>query len=132
MYPGCKQVLVLDGNCKNRRDVCGASEAGYIECTGLVGSLKTGCQFSPMRTSKYCFHHAPWFSPMSSLPDPDSLTDASVSSKPSDGGILRLIVNKKTTRTKTYYQVSTVPNLDLLVIIDALYINVQHHVGFNY
>ena len=30
-YPGCKNVLVLDGNnMKNRRDVCMAKDSGYI------------------------------------------------------------------------------------------------------
>ena len=27
-YPGCNITLVLDGNMKNRRDVCAATEAG--------------------------------------------------------------------------------------------------------
>lgn len=35
-YPGCKTVLVVDGNLKNRRDVCAAREAGFImSCLGV-------------------------------------------------------------------------------------------------
>lgn len=61
-YPGCGKVLVLDGNLKNRRDVCASTEAGYIEYNSLPGAIKTGCQLSPYSTSKFCFYHAPRFS----------------------------------------------------------------------
>lgn len=36
-FPGCGTVLVVDGNMKNRRDVCKAKDAGYIEFLGLPG-----------------------------------------------------------------------------------------------
>ena len=39
-YPGCKRVLVLDGNMKNRRDVCMARDAGYTKYEGLPGALQ--------------------------------------------------------------------------------------------
>ena len=32
----CKKVLVLDGNMKNRRDVCMARDAGYTTYEGLT------------------------------------------------------------------------------------------------
>jgi len=44
---------------KNRRDVCAASEAGFIEFEGLPGAIKTGCPLSPGYQSKYCYEHAP-------------------------------------------------------------------------
>ena len=34
-FPGCRNVLVIDGNMKNRRDICAASEAGFTEYEGL-------------------------------------------------------------------------------------------------
>lgn len=34
---GCKEVLVMDGNMKNHRDIYMAREAGYITFTGLPG-----------------------------------------------------------------------------------------------
>ena len=34
-YPGCKKVLVLDGNMKNRRDVCMARNAGYTDISTM-------------------------------------------------------------------------------------------------
>ena len=37
---GCGTVLVVDGNMKNHRSVCAASEAGYIEYDGLPGRVK--------------------------------------------------------------------------------------------
>lgn len=50
-------MLVLDGNMKNRRDVCMARDAGYIEYRGLPGCIKTGCMNSPEQESRYCKLH---------------------------------------------------------------------------
>ena len=38
-YPGCRKVLILDGNLKNQHDVCSATEAGYIKYTNLPGAI---------------------------------------------------------------------------------------------
>ena len=46
-FPGCKSVLVIDGIMKNRRDVCGANEAGFITYSGLPGVITTGFQLIP-------------------------------------------------------------------------------------
>lgn len=91
--------MVIDGNMKNRRDVCAASEAGYIEYEGLPGFIKTGCQNSPLGMSKYCYSHAPRISRRSIE---GSQTDNSME------GIIKLITAKKQTRSGTYYQVRPV------------------------
>ena len=57
-YSGWGEVLVIDENMKNRRDVCAATNAGFIEYKEL-GSLKSGCQLSPIQGSNYCVLHAP-------------------------------------------------------------------------
>lgn len=56
-FPGCSTVLVLDGNMKNRRHVCNAKDAGYIEYHGLPGKVKTGCMLTPEYKSRYCGNH---------------------------------------------------------------------------
>ena len=96
-FPGCKSVLVLDGNMKNRRDVCAASEAGFTEYEGLPGVIKTGCQLSPGYQSKYCYTHAPRISHRTGG---EEQTDVCA-----EEGIVRLITAKKQTHTETYYQV---------------------------
>ena len=101
-FPGCNQVFVLDGNMKNRRDVCAASEAGYIQYKSLPGTIKTGCQLSPMRTSKYCFNHAPRVSKV-------SVQEHTSTSQPEStviqDGIVKVLLAKKATRNSTLYQV---------------------------
>ena len=57
-FPGCENVLVLDGNTKNRRDVCNAKDAGYISYPGLPGHIKTGCTASPAFKSRFCSEHS--------------------------------------------------------------------------
>ena len=47
IFPGCTNVMVLDGNMKNQREVCLAKDAGYITYPGLPGRIKTGCMASP-------------------------------------------------------------------------------------
>lgn len=96
-FPGCRNVLVIDGNMKNRRDVCAASEAGYTEYEGLPGVIKTGCQLSPGYQLKYCYEHAPRISPRTSGEDQTLECGGE--------GIVRLITAKKQTRSETYYQV---------------------------
>ena len=94
--PGCKNVLVIDGNMKNRHDVCAASEAGFVEYEGLPGMIKTGCQLSPTNYSKYCYEHAPRISCRTQ----DQLSDSR------EEGVVRLITAKKETRGDVYYQVN--------------------------
>ena len=52
-----KKVLVLDGNMKNRRDVCMARDAGYTVYENLPGVVKTGCMNSPEPNSRHCKLH---------------------------------------------------------------------------
>ncbi len=42
---------------KNRRVVCNARDAGYVEYPGLPGKIKTGCMKTPSYGSKYCYSH---------------------------------------------------------------------------
>ncbi len=87
-------MLVIDGNMKNRRDVCAATKAGYIEYEGLPEVIITGCQQTPGHQSKYCYSHAPRISKMEVETDPLQ-----------EEGIVQLIMAKKSTRSGTYYQV---------------------------
>uniref|UniRef100_A0A1X7VAC2 Uncharacterized protein n=1 Tax=Amphimedon queenslandica TaxID=400682 RepID=A0A1X7VAC2_AMPQE len=57
--PGCGSVIVMDANMKNHRDVCLATEAGFVEYDGLPGTVKTGCPNSPSYASWYCTLHKP-------------------------------------------------------------------------
>ena len=51
--PGCKNVLVLDGNMKNCHDVCMAKDAGCIQYPNLSGHFKSGCTSSPRYKFRY-------------------------------------------------------------------------------
>lgn len=88
---GCGSVLVLDGNMKNRRDVCAADHAGFVEYAGLPGKVKTGCMNTPEQRSKFCSKHKPRqvCSPL--------ITN--------QGEIVEEILRKKTTRTNVFYEV---------------------------
>lgn len=74
---------------KNQRNICAATEAGYIEYQHLPGAIKTGCQSSPLSTSKYCYQHAP---------------RVCARDKTSQG-LVKLITGKKVTRNEVYYEV---------------------------
>jgi hypothetical protein len=56
-FPGCRSAIILDGNMKNRRQVCNAEDAGYVEFPGLPGKIKTGCIATPEYKSKFCSLH---------------------------------------------------------------------------
>ena len=100
-YPGCEGVLVLDGNMKNRRDVCMARDAGYTEYEGLPGSIKTGCMNSPEPNSIYCKVRVQI---CTTCPD----TEADEAAPPltnTHNGIVESILEKKSTRKANYYKV---------------------------
>ena len=78
---------------KNHRDVCLATQAGFVEYLGLPGRVTTGCSNTPDHKSKYCSLHKP----TAIGPDPDS----SVSSVMQ----VALIMNKRVTRNEIHYQV---------------------------
>ena len=107
-------MLVLDGNQKNRRDVCYAKDAGFIEFEGLPGSIKTGCPSSPTLKSHYCVDHKPQACELlSSEVTNDEELDVvsgpalrSRNTKSFPGSpTAEVILAKKTTRKQTYYQV---------------------------
>ena len=114
-FPRCRTVLVLDGNVKNRRDVCLAKDARYIEFRNLPGSVKTGCQQTPDHKSRYCKSHKHQVCTLSVDPTPDDeLSDVSVGpllrskkqkSKYPGDPVVEVLVAKRTTRRETYYQV---------------------------
>jgi len=79
---------------KNRRDICAASEAGFIEFEGLPGAIKTGCQLTPGYQSRYCYHHAPRVSSVQDNKD-------GICSE----GIVKVVTAEKKTRSGIYYQV---------------------------
>ena len=52
-YLGYK-VLLLNGNMKNRRDVCMACDTGDTTYESLPGTVKTGCMNSPELGACHC------------------------------------------------------------------------------
>lgn len=90
-------MLVMDGNMKNHRDVCKATEAGFTKFDGLPGQVKTGCQKTPDFKSRYCCLHKPRVCTLSDIDGQEDL--------PQTEGVVELILEKKVTRNKTYYKV---------------------------
>lgn len=100
-YSGCGKAFVLDGNQKNCRDVCAATHAGTIEYDGLPGTIQSGCQFSPMYGSKYCFYHSPR---VVKPCDPLSSSGENITSDSAEG-VVKFITGKRSTRDRITYQV---------------------------
>lgn len=106
--PGCGEVLVLDGNMKNSREVCLATHAGYAEFTGLPGRVQTGCPNTPGHKSRYCSLHAP----CTALPqDIQFFEDGSPipvgPTTSSEERHVAIILSKRVTRNSNFYQVTT-------------------------
>jgi hypothetical protein len=99
---GCGSVLVIDGNMKNHRQICSATDAGYTTFDGLPGKVKTGCINSPDHKSWYCTLHSPNISvscPFSD--DGDELFEMT-----NHEGPIAMILSKRTTRQNTFYKVN--------------------------
>ncbi len=70
-----------------------------MEYAGLPGKVKTGCMDTPEQRSKFCPQHKP----RQMSPD---LHSAESPSSEDMGGVVEMILNKKVTRTTTFYHVS--------------------------
>ncbi len=93
--PGCGNVLVLDGNQKNNRQVCAAEEAGFVECMNLPGKVKTGCMETLEQKSLFCSLHKPR----------EVKVEANNSTKHM---VVESILRKKETRNATFYEVCAI------------------------
>ena len=108
-FPGCRSVLVMDGNMKNRRDTCSAKDAGFIQFAGLSGSIKTGCTATPAFKSRYCSEHMNQACTLLHSEEADEDLGPTLRSrhpKISEKELVaEKILAKKTTKMQTYYQV---------------------------
>ena len=101
---------IIDGNMKNRWDVCMAKNVGCIEYPGLPGHIKSGCTSTLRYKSRYCQEHEIHACNRPSGKDDDN-----------DVGdqIVEMIVEKKTTRSNTFFKVSCeVNNISGFVITE--------------
>ena len=101
--PGCAEAIILDGNMKNHRAVCSATHAGYIEYKGLPGRVRSGCQNSPAFDSSFCVVHKPVLAVPQRIhiEGEDNIVDVTKTEEEPVG----IIMNKRTTRSSTLYQV---------------------------
>lgn len=105
-------MMVIDGNQKNKRSVCMATDAGFIEYPSLPGTLKTGCTKSPAFKSRFCSQHTPRI--CTSRPkylaadDLETCIDkaeTTTDTTPKDVPVIELLLEKKCTRNGEYYKV---------------------------
>lgn len=108
--PGCGIALVIDGNMKNHRNICLATNAGYAVYDGLPGRVRTGCPNSPDYLSPYCGLHKPSVALRQciSVQEDSMEEESSRNVKESNRDLLGIIINKRITRNNTLYQVSTI------------------------
>ena len=78
---------------KNCRQICAATDAGFVEYDGLPGMVKTSCMNSPNQRSRLCAAHKPQ----------QLLSDDC-------DGVIEMIVSKKTTKSTTFYEVRCLYN----------------------
>ena len=88
--------------------MCRASDAGFLEYPSLPGAIRTGCINSPAFMSRFCTQHRP----RSCISKPCKLSESDLNVPPidkshSDSGesVVELILEKKSTRSGTYYKV---------------------------
>ena len=93
---------MFDGNMKNHRDVCFATNAGVASFNGLDGQVRIGCQNTPAFKSRYCPLHSPTTRKVTGDGEGSEINSNEEEEQ------IALIVGKRTTRTSTLYQVYVV------------------------
>ena len=100
---------------KNRRDICFAKDAGYIEFDDLPGLIKTGCTATPAFKSRYCEQHMNQPCALEVSAEVDEEINEPIgpmlrykhAKQISGSPVAEMILGKKTTRKQIYYQVCT-------------------------
>ncbi|CAB3997256.1 Hypothetical predicted protein [Paramuricea clavata] len=107
--PGCKDVLVLDGNMKNARQVCSCRNIGELYFDGMKGTIVIGCQNTPSKSSRFCEEHknlaTQFKDDSSSIPqcEPTTINDENIGDV---GDIMPVkVINHRETRQAKFYQV---------------------------
>ncbi|CAB4004926.1 Hypothetical predicted protein [Paramuricea clavata] len=108
--PGCKSVVVIDGNMKNARQVCSCLDVGELHFDGMSGSILVGCQNTPGKKSRFCDVHKDAACALKD--DWSSMTD-SIEQKPTSGvlesddtDVLPIkVLNERETRQGKFYEV---------------------------
>ena len=113
---GCGEVLIIDGNMKNHRDVCLAQCAGYTEYDGLPGKVCTGCPNTPAYMSPYCELHRPTVALPQVQNIEGSTTGICTPKANASEDQVGLIIGKRVTRNATTYHVRII-----IIVIFALY-----------
>ena len=92
---------------KNHRDVCYATNAGYVEYAGLPGQVRTGCPNTPDYKSLFCALHKPAVAVRSTRIEEsqDKSSSPDLSQQDSFREPIGLIIGKQSTRNSTLYQV---------------------------
>lgn len=102
--PGCKSMLVLDGNMKNARQVCMVKDVAELHFSAINGSIVVGCQNTPAKGSRYCAEHCE--TAISFRDDSVESTGCEETEKGDQVGcLITKILNEKTTRQGIIYQV---------------------------
>ena len=110
-------MLVLDGNMKNRRDVCMARDAGYTVYENLPGAVKTGCMNSPEPNSRHCKLHRI----RACNPSKDFIEDeAAPEVAESNDRVVEMILEKKITRKAVYYKVCILLIINFIAVLLCL------------
>lgn len=99
--------------------MCFTKDAGYIELSGLPGTIKTGCQATPAYKSRYCEDHKCFACDSQQLTGKEDedcgkldapigpvLRSALKKQEPGEGTVEK-ILEKKATRRQTYYKVGS-------------------------
>lgn len=102
---------------KNRRDVCNARDAGFIQFDGLPGLIKTKCTATPTFKSHYCsehIHQACELEVLVGVGDDDMdlligpVLRSHLAKQAATSAVAEIILVKKTTRKQTYYLVEKI------------------------
>jgi len=110
--PGCSNVIVIDGNMKNCRQVCGVKDVTVCLFQSIAGEIKTGCINTPQKGYLVCKNHID-SACLYKDEDPDSQICSSTSnskdvttpSKETDMLCIIKICNSRQTRSNLFYQV---------------------------
>ncbi|XP_044174053.1 uncharacterized protein LOC114970138 isoform X3 [Acropora millepora] len=100
--PGCNDVLVLDGNMKNARQVCSCRDIGELQYAGMEGTVVVGCQNTPGKGSRYCHIHNGFARQFQDDNIEDTINESKTAHNSDELLVVKILNEKSTKKTKMY------------------------------
>ncbi|KXJ21076.1 hypothetical protein AC249_AIPGENE27746 [Exaiptasia diaphana] len=103
-HKGCKNVVVIDGNMKNCRQVCSCKGVTQLQFEGMIGAITVGCLNTPAKGLRLCKDHST--TSIAFRDDENLMNEKQCDDKDDKDDLLPLsVINERETRSGKFFEI---------------------------